>query len=80
MQVRSLDWLSGLRIRRCHELWYRSQTLLGSSMDVAVAIASAAIAPVRPLSWEIPYAEGVSLKSKKIKKFEKKERKRHGTC
>ena len=30
------DLLSGLRIRRCHELWYKSQTQLGSGVAVAV--------------------------------------------
>ena len=29
-QVQSLASLSGLRIQCCHELWYRSQTWLGS--------------------------------------------------
>ena len=36
LQVRSPALLSGLRIRHCHELWYRSQMQLGS--DVAVAV------------------------------------------
>ena len=35
--VRSLALLSALRIRRCHELWYRSQTQLGSGIAAAVA-------------------------------------------
>ena len=35
--VRSLASLSGLRIQRCHELWWRSQTQLGSGIAVAVA-------------------------------------------
>ena len=39
MQVRSLASVSGLRIWRCHELWCRSQTRLGS--DVAVAVVQA---------------------------------------
>ena len=29
----------GLRIRRCRDLWYRSQTRLGSEVAVAVAVA-----------------------------------------
>jgi len=37
LQVRSLASLSGLRIHRCGELWYRSQTRLGSHIAVAVA-------------------------------------------
>ena len=43
------DLLSGLRIWRCRELWYRL----------------AAAAPMGPLAWGLPYAEGLSLKSKK---------------
>ena len=35
--VRSLALLSGLRIQRCHELWCRPQTLLGSGIAVALA-------------------------------------------
>ena len=38
MQVRSLASLSGLRIKCCHELWYRSQTHLGSGVAVTVAV------------------------------------------
>ena len=34
--VRSLAWLSGLRIRCCRELWYRSQTRLISGIAVTV--------------------------------------------
>ena len=36
LRVRSLCSLSGLRIRRCRELWCRSQTQLGSGTAVAV--------------------------------------------
>ena len=51
--VRSLALLSGLRIWRCHELWCRP----------------AATAPVRPLAWEPPYAEGAAaLKRQKDQK------------
>ena len=35
--VRSLPLLSGLRTRRCRELWGRSQTWLGSRVAVALA-------------------------------------------
>ena len=31
-----------------------------------------AVAPIRPLAWELPYAEGVALKSKKQKQKKKK--------
>ena len=37
LQVRSLASLSGLRIQRCREPWRRSQTWLGSGIDVALA-------------------------------------------
>jgi len=37
LQVQSLASLSGLRIRRCRELWCRLQTWLGSGIAVAVA-------------------------------------------
>ena len=33
----------------------------------------AAIAPIRPLVWELPYATGVALKSQKKKKKEEEE-------
>ena len=44
-----------------------SQMWLRSSIAVAVC-RPAAIALIRPLAWEIPYAVGVALKSKKKKK------------
>ena len=48
LQVWSLALLSGLRIQRCPELWYRP----------------AAVAPIQLLSWEPPYASDVALKNK----------------
>ena len=39
MRVRSLALLSGLKVQHCLELWYRSQTQLGSGMALAVAVA-----------------------------------------
>ena len=36
--VRSLALLSGLSIRRCHELWCRPQMQLGSPVAVALAL------------------------------------------
>ena len=36
LRVRPLALLSELRIRRCHDLWCRSQTWLGSGVAVAV--------------------------------------------
>ena len=46
LQVRSLTSLSGLRIRRCCELWHRL---------VATAL-------IQPVAWEPPYAVGSALK------------------
>ena len=37
LRVRSPALLSGLRIWHCHELWCRSQMLLGSRIAVALA-------------------------------------------
>ena len=51
-QVQSLALLSALRIWHCHELWGKL----------------AAIAPTRPLAWELPYAAGVALKRQGEKK------------
>ena len=56
MGVQSLARLSVLRIQYCHELWCRSETLLGSCVALAVA-------PIQPLSWDPPYATGIALKS-----------------
>ena len=36
----------------------------------------AAVALIRPLAWEPPYATGASLKNKKTKKTKKKKRKK----
>ena len=59
MRVRSLALLSGLRIQGCHELWCRP----------------AAIAPIIPLAWELPYATGMALKKEKKKSLENLEKK-----
>ena len=56
-----------LRIRRCLELWCRSQTCSDPGL-LWLGCGPAAIAPIRPLAWESPYAAGMALKSKsKIK-------------
>ena len=55
MQVRSLVLLSGLRKLQC-----RLQMQLGYGITIDVAVA-----PIRPLAWELPYARGVALKRKK---------------
>jgi len=56
LQVRSLASLSGLRIWWCRELWCRP----------------AAVALIRPLAWEPPYAASLALKRQKDKKKKKK--------
>ena len=61
LRVQFLALLSGLKIRRCSELWCRSQTWLGSQVAVAVA-------PIRPLAWEPPYVAGVAQEMVKKKK------------
>ena len=60
-RVRSLALLSGLRIHRCHELWCRLQTQLRSRIAVAVA-------PIRPLAWQPPYAVGTALEKRQTNK------------
>ena len=49
LRVRSLASISGLRIWRCRELWCRL----------------AAVAPIRPLAWEPPYATSAAPPPKK---------------
>ena len=49
--------LSVLPIWRYRELWCRSQTRLRSCV---------AVAPIRPLAWEPPYAVGTALKRQEI--------------
>jgi len=61
LRVRSLPLLSGLMIQRCCELWCRLQTWLGSCIAVALA-------PIRPLAWEPPYATGAAQEMAKDKK------------
>ena len=63
MWVRSLALISGLRIRHCRELQWRSQRRLRSCMAVAGG-RPAAVAPNQPLAWELPYASSVALKKK----------------
>ena len=63
--------LSGLRILRCHELWYRLQTWLRSRL-LWLWRRPAATALIRPLAWEPPNAAGVALEKEKKKKKDKK--------
>ena len=65
-QVRSVASLSGLRIRRCHELWCGPR---GSSDLVLLWLwhRPVATALIQPLAWELPYA---------LKRKKKRERRR----
>ena len=60
-RVRPLASPSGLRIQHCCELQCRLQTQFQSGIAVAVC-GPAAVVPVRPLAWELPYAAGAALK------------------
>ena len=62
MQVWSLASLSGLRIRRCHGVDHRHGS---DPMLLLLWHRLAAVAPIRPLAWEHPYAAGMTTKSKK---------------
>ena len=53
---------SGLRIQCWCELWQRLQMWFGSGW---LWLWLAAIARIWPLAWELPYASGVALKTKK---------------
>ena len=63
MRVQSLGLLSVLRIRRCHELWCRSQMQLGFGI---------AMAQIQPLALELLYALPPTPQKKKKKKKKKK--------
>ena len=69
MWVQSLDSLSGLRIWHCRELCCRCDLAL---MLLWLWCRPVAVAPVQPLAWELPHAEGAALKSKKRKVLSKK--------
>ena len=73
-RVQSLASLSGLRIWRGRELWYRSHTWLGSEVAVAVVQASNNSSDS---TWEPLCAIGAALKRQKEEK-KKGERERKG--
>ena len=52
-----------LRIRHCRELWYRSRPSLDPTW-LWLWSRMAAVAPIQPLAWELPYAAGTALKKK----------------
>ena len=64
MQVQSLASLRGLRIPRCHELWYRWQMPLRSHVAVAIAQVSGYSSDWTP-SLD-PYAVGVATKKNTV--------------
>ena len=64
MWVQSLATLSGSGIRGCRELWCRSQAS-SDPLLLWLWYRPAAVAPIQPLAWELPYADGAALKSKK---------------
>ena len=65
--VRSLAPLSGLRIWRCHELWYRSQMQLRSRIAVAVAQAGSCSSYTAPI-LETSICHGCGPRKQKKKK------------
>ena len=67
MQVPSLALLSGLRIPNCPELCCKSQMWLDLVL-LWLWYRVAAVAPIRPLAWEAPYASGGATKKKGKKK------------
>ena len=78
LRVRSLALLSGLRIRCCRELWYRPQICGSDLVLLWLWRRLVAIAPIRPLAWEPPYATRVAQEiAKRLKKKKKKKRKHH---
>ena len=73
LQIRSLASLSGLRIRRCRELWCRSRC----GLDLVLLwlwCRLTAVALIAPLAWKPPYAAGAALKMQKRPKKKKKKK------
>ena len=60
--------LSGLRIWRCRKLQHMLKMWLGSVL-LWLWCRLAAIALIRPLAWEFPYALGVAVKRKEKKQM-----------
>ena len=72
MRVGSLALLSGLRIRRCSELWCRLQMRLGYAL-LWLWHRPVATVPIRHLAWEPPYAAGAAQEMAKRPKKTKNE-------
>ena len=74
--IQSLALLGGLRIWRCHELWYRTQMQLGSGIAVSLAQAGSNCSDQTPsLGTSICY--GCSPKKKKKPARDAPQGKRH---
>ena len=73
--VWSLRLLSGLRIRRCRELWCRLQTRLESRVAVALAYASGYSSDLTPSLGTSIHCGSSPRKGKKIKKKKERENK-----
>ena len=56
------------KIRHCHELWCRRSL---DPMLLWLWLWPAATAPIRPLAWELTYAEGAALEKAKRQKKNK---------
>jgi len=71
MWVLSLALLSGLSVQRCRELWCSCRR--GSDPKLLWLWSRlVAIAPIRPLAWEPPYAEGTAQEMAKRQQQQKK--------
>ena len=55
----------------CCELWWGDRRLGSDPTLLCLWLWPAAIAPIGPLAWELPYASGPALKEKKKKKKKK---------
>ena len=75
LQVLSLPLLSGLTIRRCRGLWCRSQTQLDPTL-LWLWCRLAATAPIRPLTWEPPYATGAAQRNSNNNNYKKQKTKK----
>ena len=60
--------VSGSGIWSCRELWCSSHICCSDLALLWLWCRPAAVAPIRSLAWELPYAAGAALKSKKKRK------------
>ena len=76
MQVQTLASLSGLRIKRCHELCVGRRRSSDSAL-LWLWYWPAAIALIRLLAWEPPYAAGAAQEKAKRQKTKNKNTRAH---